>query len=664
VINLEKFKKWIGNQLSASPIATGWFVFFVSLFFTMYLSYAEYQLKLSVEREEVNSKLNDLEHKFTSAITNGVSAVKTLGFYAQHQENVVANFPTIGKEILASNPLVDIIQYLEDGTIVAVYPTEGNESVIGYNVLEDSIRDVEVLEAVRRKDVFFSGPIYLQQGGVGIVGRYPIFKNDELRGLSASVIMIETIFENELSEGGFEDKLLVKLTKENANSREIENYIPSNDHTKASGLAASSRIDIGNWTLTVQQKKSTALSSGLFAIFFRIFLSVSLGYISWHFARQPVLLRKKVEEQSKEILEANERFQLATKATSDVIWDWDIGTDKIYRSELFFKLLGYEDSDQIDTNDFFRTIIHQEDLKKVTQNLDETLQSMGLFWEQEFRVIKADGSYAYINDKGYILRDEAGKAIRMIGATQDITKRKKVENELVEANKSLANANKELKAFAFLASHDMREPLRMISSFMSLLQKKYSSGLDEKANRYITFAIDGAKRLTLLINDLLEYSKVGFEPTAIEKIDSNAMIQEVLAFKSDIIRESNAQIIVENLPQIVGIKTPIQTLFQNLIGNALKYKKNDSTPIIKISGKQKKDFVEFSIEDNGIGIEADYLEHIFGILNRLHPKELYPGTGMGLATCKKIVTQHGGEIWAESNFGTGSKFLFTLKTYE
>jgi light-regulated signal transduction histidine kinase (bacteriophytochrome) len=249
----------------------------------------------------------------------------------------------------------------------------------------------------------------------------------------------------------------------------------------------------------------------------------------------------------------------------------------------------------------------------------------------------------------------------MIGATQDISTRKFAELELIEANKSLKNANEELKVFASLASHDMREPLRMISSFMSLLQKKYSDALDDKAQQYISFAVDGAKRLTFLINDLLEYSKVGFDQKNVEPLQVNSLIEEVLALKSSLIRESGATIIVDPLPEIKGIKTPIQILFQNLIGNAIKYRNPDSAPSIKISGRELPDFWEFSIKDNGIGIDPDYLEEIFGIFKRLHPKEKYPGTGMGLATCKKIVMQHGGKIWAESIPGEGSKFLFTIR---
>lgn len=656
-------KNWITSRFSSSPRMSGWLVFFLSLSLTMYLSYTEYKLRLSLEREEVINKLNELENRFSSAINNGVSAAKTLGFYAQNKENIILDFEKIGKEILESNPLVDIIQYLDSGTIVAVYPLIGNEAVVGYDLLADPLTRDGVIEAIRRKEVYFSGPQLLKQGGIGIVGRYPIFENGSLKGLSAIVIFTKTIFEKEEPNINAEGNFLIRLRKINPDSGESETFFPQSNHEVAKGFLASSFLPQGDWTLSVQLKESSAFSKGVFASLLRLILSLALGLVAWYLARQPALLQKKVDEQSKEIKQANERFNLATKATSDVVWDWDIITDKTQRSDLFFTLLGYEAMDLINTNDFFRSIIHPEDIGEVSTKLNQTLNGLDRFWEKEFRIRKADNTYTYINDKGYILRDENGKAVRMIGATQDISKRKKTEFELIEANQSLARANEELKAFAFLASHDMREPLRMVSSFMSLLEKKYKNDLDEKAHQYISFAIDGAKRLTTMINDLLEYSKVGFDVNAIEKIDTNALITEVISLKSDLIRESNAKLIVGDLPEIMGIKTPLQILFQNLIGNSLKYRKDDTELTITITGKVKNNLLKFCVEDTGIGIEPEYLEHIFGILNRLHPKEKYPGTGMGLATCRKIVTQLGGKIWAESTVHQGTKFLFTLKNY-
>lgn len=657
-------KNWILSKISTSPRLTGILVFLSALSITLFITSVEYQLQLSNERERVNSKLNELENHISLALNNGISATKTLAFIAQNDKDFLRNFDQTAHQILQANPSVDVIQYLDSGTIVAVYPLAGNEAVLGYNVLEDPKNNKEVIESIRRKDVFFSGPINLRQGGYGIVGRYPIFENDRLQGLAAVIIYFEKLLKEAGLENHEESDFVVQLEKASPVNGKVENFIPFNLSKPATGYQASVFIPAGNWNLSVQLKESTALSSSSLSIILRILASFLFGFLAWSFARQPSLLRKKLKEQSEEILLANERFEYATKATSDVIWDWNLQTDEVYRSDHFSEMLGYTPEQIKSNNRFWTSIIHQDDFDRVIGNIQAALSGDSEYWEQEFRIKKGDGSYAYIIDKGFIIRDAEGRPIRMIGATQDISKRKLAELELLKANEGLRNANQELKVFASLASHDMREPLRMISSFMSLLQKRYSSSLDEKANQYINFAVDGAKRLTNLINDLLDYSKVGFDHSSIEYIQTDALIKEVLDLKSDLIRESGAEIVLDPLPEIQGIKTPIQILFQNLIGNALKYRKPEVNPLIKISSRDLGDFWEFSVEDNGIGIEADYLEQIFGIFKRLHPKEKYSGTGMGLATCRKIVTQHGGKIWAESIPGEGSKFLFTLRKYD
>ncbi|RIW14980.1 PAS domain S-box protein [Algoriphagus lacus] len=661
---MNTFKNWILSIISTSPKLSGWFVFLVSLSLTLFLSFVEYQLKLSNERERVNTKLFEVENQIVNILNNSVSAAKTLAYLSKNL-NVVPEFETIGREILESNPSVDAIQLLDSGKIVAIYPLGRHQKAMGYDILKDTTLLREASESIRRREIYFAGPYTIMQGGQAIVGRLPIFNGDQFRGFAVVIVFMETLIKTAHMENSPDSPLYIQFSKTNPNSGQIEHFLPEIENpAEFSGYRSSRKIELGNWDLSVQLKNSTALSSSAWSILLRISVSVLFGFLAWYFARQPSILRKKVQEQSEEILLANERFELATKATADVIWDWNLLTNEVYRSEQFIQMLGYPSEESNGNNNFWTKIIHPEDLERVKSNIKEALDGDNQYWEQEFRVRKADSSYAYIIDKGYIVRDPQGKPIRMIGATQDISKRKYAELKLLEANQSLSNANEELKVFASLASHDMKEPLRMISSFMSLLQKKYGSTLDEKANQYISFAVEGSKRLTNLINDLLDYSKVGFDLKLIEPLNINEIIEEVIKLKSDLIRESKATILVDPLPVIKGLKTPMQILFQNLIGNALKYRKSDTAPIITITGKELKDSWEFSVEDNGIGIDPDYLEHIFGILKRLHPKEKYPGTGMGLATCRKIVTQHGGKIWAESTPEKGSKFLFTIKKYE
>jgi PAS domain S-box-containing protein len=255
----------------------------------------------------------------------------------------------------------------------------------------------------------------------------------------------------------------------------------------------------------------------------------------------------------------------------------------------------------------------------------------------------------------------------LVLAIKDITNRvlsarrlKELNRELEEQAKELAASNAELEQFAFVASHDLQEPLRMITSFLSQLEKKYNTVLDERGKKYIYFATDGAKRMRQVILDLLEFSRVGYVNQERNMVDMNQVLEEVLSIQKELIRERNAIIEYDQLPEIHAVKSLIRQLFQNLINNAIKYQENDNQPVVKISWSEDDDYWHFRVRDNGIGIEDTYSVKIFNIFQRLHGKDEYTGTGVGLAICKKIVQEHGGEIGVESQVGKGSTFYFTI----
>lgn len=265
---------------------------------------------------------------------------------------------------------------------------------------------------------------------------------------------------------------------------------------------------------------------------------------------------------------------------------------------------------------------------------------------------------------------------------RDITEKKQAEERLRLSNEKLRNAlqqleelnrelemkasdleasNTELEQFAYVASHDLQEPLRMVTNFLEQLQIKYDNQLDKKAREYIHFAVDGANRMQQIILDLLQYSKAGRTEKKLKKIDLNRLLEEIIKTHQPLCNDLEAEIHWEHLPEISGVETTIFQLFQNLIGNALKYHKPGTPPLIKIECQETDSFWQFSISDNGIGFEAEYSESIFNIFTRLHTHEDYPGTGIGLAICKKIVEQHGGSIQAKSNEYEGATFSFTLE---
>jgi signal transduction histidine kinase len=234
-----------------------------------------------------------------------------------------------------------------------------------------------------------------------------------------------------------------------------------------------------------------------------------------------------------------------------------------------------------------------------------------------------------------------------------------LEEKVKERTKALEQSNKELQQFAYIASHDLREPLRMITSFLQLLERRYKDQLDDDANEFIGFAVDGAKRLDDMIKDILEYSKVTNKKMTFSLIDVEQVLDETLTNLKMLIDENNVIITHDPLPNITGDEKLMVLLFQNLIGNSIKYK-SQKQPNIHISSKKEGDHYLFSVVDNGIGMSEEYLERIFTIFQRLHTQEEYEGTGIGLAIAQKIVHQHGGSIWAESELGEGTTFHFTI----
>jgi PAS domain S-box-containing protein len=250
---------------------------------------------------------------------------------------------------------------------------------------------------------------------------------------------------------------------------------------------------------------------------------------------------------------------------------------------------------------------------------------------------------------------------------KDITERKTSERLSIEMNaslqqqaKELAVSNAELEQFAYVASHDLQEPLRMVTSFLDLLEKKYRDLIDDKGRQYIHFAVDGAKRMRQIILDLLEYSRVGRSENDMESVDLNQLVKEILVLFRKQSEEKKAIFNFTSLPTVQTHKTPMRQVLQNLIGNSLKYQPVGSIPVIDISSKETDDRWEISVKDNGIGINPAYFEKIFIIFQRLHQKDEYAGTGMGLAITKKIIENLGGNIRVVSEPGKGSTFYFTI----
>ena len=274
-------------------------------------------------------------------------------------------------------------------------------------------------------------------------------------------------------------------------------------------------------------------------------------------------------------------------------------------------------------------------------------------------ISKADGTKIWVKTNKVPLKNMNGQIIGILGSYEDFTEKKISEEKLQETLTKLETSNKELEQFAYIASHDLQEPLRMVASYTQLLEQRYKDKLDENANQFINFAVDGAKRMQKLIDDLLEYSRVTTKGKEFANVNLPEVMGKVMVALSSKIHETGAVVINGNLPVVFGDEIQIVRLFQNLIDNSIKYS-GGKQPTIFITAEDMEDKYLLKIKDNGIGIGAEFKEKIFEIFERLHSKIEYPGTGIGLSICRRIVERHGGRIWLDETYSDGALFCFTL----
>lgn len=322
------------------------------------------------------------------------------------------------------------------------------------------------------------------------------------------------------------------------------------------------------------------------------------------------------------------------------------------------EMLGYSAKELLGTDGLF--LIDKNDLGIANKQIED--RKIGIKEEYERKFIQKNGEEIWTIVSATPLKDKYGEHTGNLSMITNITERKKAENNMEIALEELKRSNQELERFAYITSHDLREPLRMITSFLQLLQKRYEDQLDQDANEFIGYAVDGAKRLDVMTNDLLQYSKITNKKREFRPINFKDVLDHALTNLKVQIEENNAVITHDPLPTINGDEYLKIQLFQNIIGNAIKYRSQE-TPKIHISVIKEPTQYLFSIKDNGIGMSPKHLDQIFTIFKRLHNREEYEGTGIGLAIAQRIIHQQGGEIWAESKLGKGSTFYFTITNF-
>ena len=311
-------------------------------------------------------------------------------------------------------------------------------------------------------------------------------------------------------------------------------------------------------------------------------------------------------------------------------------------------------------------ITHPYDLDEELPLLERLLSGEIPNYQLEKRFLRSDGSTVWVLYNASTVHDSSGRLLYGIAQVQDITRRKNSEDrlasvaaELERRATELERSNSDLQEFAYVASHDLSEPLRMVSSYVQLLARRYGGQLDSDADEFIAFAVDGVNRMQRLIDDLLAYSRAGTQEYRIAPVDCEELVRDTLAGMQTTVGESGATIVVSDLPTVRADEGQLRQLFQNLIGNGIKFRAEDP-PRVEVSAEREEGSWRFSVEDNGIGIDPRHAERIFTVFKRLHTRDKYPGSGVGLSICKRLVERHGGRIWVEQSELGGSRFCFTI----
>ena len=373
------------------------------------------------------------------------------------------------------------------------------------------------------------------------------------------------------------------------------------------------------------------------------------------------------KQAQKALGQSEQRYRSLIVATTQVVWTTDAQGQVVGDLPAWREFTGQR-VDEIQGWGWIESL-HPDDRERTTEIWSQAVRDCALY-QTEYRLRRHDGQYRHVAVRGVPVIEPDGSIREWIGTCTDITEKKASEVELEkyrlhleelvrQRTEELARSNRDLEQFAYVASHDLQEPLRAVAGFVELLKRNLQSSLDAKTTEYMNFTVDGAVRMQSLISGLLEYSRIGTRGKEPQQTDAGAALEQAIANLQTSIKESGAEIASDSLPAVYFDGVQLSQLFQNLIGNAIKFRA-ERAPRIHISAAHLDDSWRFAVADNGIGLDPQYAERIFLIFQRLHSREKYSGTGIGLSICKKIVERHNGKIWVESKSGNGSTFYFTV----
>lgn len=381
--------------------------------------------------------------------------------------------------------------------------------------------------------------------------------------------------------------------------------------------------------------------------------------------------RKRVEESLRLM---NERYELSTRAARMGVWDWNLQKNELVWDERMYELYGVKREDFASAYEAWLQGIHPDD-RVASDEISQQAQRGEREYDTEFRVVWPDGSIHYLKAYGQFVRDAEGEPLRMTGVNFDITRRRCAEEEVRKLNRELEQrvvyrtaqleaANKELESFSYSVSHDLRTPLRAIDGFSHILLEEYATTLDDEGKRLLTVVRENTERMGQLIDDILKFSRAGRLEVNFARIDMEKMAQDVFNELASSVAGSGLQLEIEPIPPAMGDSAMMHQVFVNLLSNAIKFSRTQETPRIQVGATIAGNETIYFVKDNGVGFDMQYADKLYGVFQRLHGTFEFEGTGIGLAIVKRIITRHGGRVWAEGKVDEGATFYFLLPQLE
>lgn len=655
-MNFKEILKKVSHWVFTRPKTTGFISFLMMLFILSFLVKMRYEIVKENERREMNNVLGVVRQNFEQVLKSSYTSALTLAMTLNDEGNP-ENFEKIAKQLVDNNAAIDAVQLVPDGIIKYVYPFEENKEVINYNILNSPQNRLEARKSIKSKLMFFAGPLKLKQGGIGVVGRLPVFKNNRFWGFSAVIIRLETLIRESGINTIDDTKYYFQFSKINPTTYKEEFFLPKTENFKHKPLLKVSIPD-GEWNLYLISRNENNVINQLYSsASLSLLLSIIVGLWVTSLVRKPAELQKLIELQTQKIIKREAEFGAIFDqapvgiAKIDTITGNFITINKEYAS-----IVGYSREELLTTN--FQSITYPEDLKEDLENMENMQNGLIDEFSKEKRYIHKSGKIVWVNLIVAVLWKEANRVLNHIAIVEDITDKKRAEEELKQSFELVSEQNKRLLNFSYIVSHNLRSHTSNIELISSLME---SVKTPEEQKEMVDLLKRVSKSLDDTMRNLNEVVNIRTNINlTIEQLNLNQFIENTLLVLEKQIHDKQAT--VQNLvPSEIDITynaAYLESILYNFISNAIRYSHPERKPLVVLRFDQEKKAL--IIADNGIGIDLKRnSENLFGMYKTFNNNP--DAKGIGLFISKNQIDAMGGRIEIESELNVGTTFTIYFK---